>query len=99
MSFDFKCTLQADGTVWWWGLDTGKTEVVARNDRQRQIAFHIAGHKYWSGRGYQAYAPARFTVCRFEPGGRDENGLEVLKIEFIGNVLDWNARRPWKDPR
>lgn len=98
MSFDFKATLKADGTVHWHGLDTGRTEVTARNNKLGVIAMLIHGHHYFSGIGQpQQYEPNKFVVLKFRPlENKREDGSELIEVEFFGDRLQWYARKPWR---
>lgn len=79
--------------ICWRGEDTGKTTLVARNDKEGILAIHISGKMCWDGVGMpQTYTSTRFQVHRFESKGMvDEHNEDLILFDLWG-LLEFPAR-------
>lgn len=75
----------------WRGLETGFTTVVDINVTAMVVVLHTAGHKFWSGRGEQSYAPARYDVYKMAEYEPMMGGLHRVKCGE--RVLGWPAEK------
>jgi len=92
-SDEFKVRLNTKtNIVTWYGVDTDKTTLVARNDKEEVLALHKAGGMHWSGRGETAYSPSRFEVHKFKSNGMIGDNIEELIIIDLWGMLEFGSR-------
>ena len=90
---EFRVRLNVEtNIVTWLGVDTGKTTLVARNNKEEILALHKAGGMHWSGRGQTSYSPSRFEVHRFESKGMIKDNIEELIIIDLWGMLTFSPR-------
>ena len=95
-TYDVNATIEVDGSISWWGVSTGTTELVAINEKEGIAAFWIGGQTYRVDLLSRGYAAAHFKICRFKYTDKKRG---EIKVEFFGSLMEFNARRPWKDPK
>lgn len=79
--------------IYWYGVDTGKTTLVSRNDKEGILAIHIAGHSYFEGVGQsRGYACAKFQVHKFESKGMIDKHYENLILYDVFGVLKFSTK-------
>ena len=92
----FRIRIRDDGSVHWYGVDAGKTKVLAMNEDSKLIALHKAGGTFWHGVGLQSYSPASINIHQYEDTKLpDEKILIGLfgELEFKPRGNEWTP--PW----
>lgn len=58
----YRLHIRNDGKVEILGIDQPPAILHHGSETSRHVVLKVPGHKYWSGRGEQSYAPAEFQV-------------------------------------
>jgi hypothetical protein len=85
----FGITINGDGTVLWHGVETGKTKVLAKDEKI--VVLHTAGHNYQSGRD-TLYAPATITVHEYDPTGC----ADIINLRGLFGLIEWETSSKWR---
>lgn len=83
-----------DGTVYWHGVDAGKTKVLAMNEDKGLIVLHTAG-SYWWDNGGKHYDEAKITVHEYH---ETVHGYEYDLLELFG-VMEFAPRGNKWEPK
>ena len=99
MEFEIRVDL-ATGAVRWVGVETGKTEMVARSGKDHGfVALNIGGHSCWVNT-HDVYDPAHYAIYRFRSGGtlpEGDKGTEALWLLSLFGLMQWPVRRRARD--
>ena len=89
----FRAVIHPDGSVERVGIDTGKTTLVAINEKTGLVAFKVAGHTCWiSILDPRRYIPASYSVYRFKLIS-ERDGIREIEMDELFGDLEWQARK------